>query len=63
MKVKVNKDKCIGCGNCVALSESRIFDFNEDGIAEVVANEITAEDEKLVQDAISQCPTDAIEKE
>ena len=27
MKVNVIKDKCIGCGNCVALTESQIFDF------------------------------------
>ena len=36
MKVNVIKDKCIGCGNCVALSEGQIFDFNDDGLAETI---------------------------
>ena len=30
MKVNVIKDKCIGCGNCVALTEGQIFDFNDE---------------------------------
>ena len=29
MKAKVT-DKCIGCGSCVAITESKIFDFNDD---------------------------------
>ena len=28
MKTIVENDKCIGCGNCVALTESQVFDFN-----------------------------------
>ena len=33
MKVNVIKDKCIGCGNCVALTESTVFDYNDEGFA------------------------------
>ncbi|MBQ9853796.1 MAG: ferredoxin [Bacilli bacterium] len=60
MKTKVNSEKCIGCGNCVALTESKIFDFNEEGLAEAIVETVPEEDEELVTDAKNQCPTDAI---
>jgi ferredoxin len=60
MKVNVIKDKCIGCGNCVALTESQIFDFNEDGLAEAICEEINEDMMETVKDAITQCPTEAI---
>ena len=61
MKANINQDKCIGCGNCVALTENKIFDFNDDGLATCIVKEIT-EDEDVVKEAISQCPTEAIEE-
>ena len=60
MKVKVDSNKCIGCGNCVALSESLIFDFNDEGLAEAIIEEVPADKEELAKDAKDQCPTDAI---
>ena len=60
MKVNIIKDKCIGCGNCVALTESQIFDFNDEGLAETIVNEIDENMTETVQDAIAQCPTEAI---
>jgi len=60
MKVNVIKDKCIGCGNCVALTEGQIFDFNDDGLAETIIDIIPAELEETAKDAIIQCPTEAI---
>lgn len=60
MKVNVIKDKCIGCGNCVALTEGQIFDFNDEGLAETVVSEISEDIEETVKDAITQCPTEAI---
>ena len=63
MKVNVIKDKCIGCGNCVALTEAKIFDFNDDGLAEVITDIIENDMEETVKDAINQCPTEAIVEE
>lgn len=60
MKANVIKDKCIGCGNCVALTESKIFDFNEDGLAETIVDVIDEDMTETVKDAIAQCPTEAI---
>ncbi len=62
MKAKVNQDKCIGCGNCVALTESEVFDFNDDGLAHCILEEIPSDLEEVTKDAISQCPTEAIEE-
>lgn len=63
MKVKVIEDKCIGCGNCVSVTEGKVFDFNDDGMACVVNSNIDSEVEDTVRDAIDQCPTGAIEEE
>ena len=63
MKVKVDSSKCLGCGNCVALTENSVFDFNEEGIAQVVVPEVTGELVDTVKDAIGQCPTGAIIEE
>lgn len=54
--VKVNKDKCIGCGACTAIAPE-IFDFDDDGLAKVIKNEVN-EDVKI---AAESCPTEAIE--
>ena len=62
MKVKVNQDKCIGCGNCFALSESNVFDFNDDGLAHCILDEIPEDLQEVAKDAIDQCPTSAIEE-
>lgn len=62
MKAKVNEDKCIGCGNCVALTESQVFDFNDDGLAKCIVEEVPTDLEELVTEAINECPTEAIEE-
>ena len=63
MKVKVIQDKCIGCGNCVALTESQVFDFNEEGLATSIVKEVPTDLEEITKDAIDQCPVEAIEEE
>ena len=51
MKVKVNRDNCIGCGACVAIAPNT-FDFNEDGLSTVINDELTNE----VKEAEEACP-------
>lgn len=62
MKVKVYEDRCIGCGNCVALSDSQLFDFNDAGLAECIVDEVPTDLVETAKDAIEQCPTGAIEE-
>lgn len=57
-KVKVDKEKCIGCGACVAVSPEN-FDFNEEGLSIVINDEVN---EKTIE-AIELCPVFAISKE
>lgn len=54
--VKVNQEKCIGCGACVAIDPEN-FDFNDDGISTVI-NEIASENAKEAEEA---CPVLAID--
>ena len=59
--LKINKDKCIGCGACVGTCND-IFDFGDDGLAEV-KNQPTDENKELATEALENCPTNAIEEE
>ena len=56
MKVKVNRDNCIGCGACAAIC-------SDEGISVAKVEEVKEEDKQAVQDAIDSCPTGAIETE
>ena len=38
MKVKVNKDACIGCGACAQICDE-VFELNDDGLSEVKVEE------------------------
>lgn len=58
---KINKDKCIGCGACVGTCDE-IFDFDNDNLA-TVKNQPTEENLDLANEALENCPTEAIEKE
>jgi len=53
--VKINKEKCIGCGACVSIC-SEVFEMADDGKAKVKAQKNTG----CVKEAINSCPVDAI---
>ena len=59
MKVKVDKDTCIGCGACQAICD-KVFEINDDGISEVKVKEVSEDLEQDVKDAIDSCPVSAI---
>lgn len=61
MKVKVDKDTCIGCGLCVSICPE-VFAFGEDDKAEAKAAP-SPETESSVQDAVSGCPVGAISED
>ncbi len=72
MKVKVNKDACIGCGACAQICDE-VFELNDDGLSEVKVEEENKEKDEFVsvkeelqdevRDAAESCPTGAIEIE
>lgn len=55
-KPKVDQDKCIGCGLCVAICPE-VFQLGEDGKSHVVGE---CPNEAKCQEAIGSCPTVAI---
>lgn len=67
MKVKINKEKCVMCGSCVAICPE-VFEMKDDGSVDVKAESQnvdiadTALIEKVKQ-AQAACPTMAIETE
>ena len=56
MKVSIDKNKCIGCGVCVAVCPD-VFELGEDGKSRVKVKET---DKKCVKEAKESCPTQAI---
>ncbi len=60
MKVKVNKDACIGCGACAAICD-KVFEINDEGLSEAKVEEVKEELQDEVRDAADSCPTGAIE--
>lgn len=59
MKVKVNKDACIGCGACCAICDA-IFELDEEGLSKVVKEEVKDDEKQAVRDSADSCPTGAI---
>ncbi len=60
MKVKIDKELCTGCGLCEETCPD-IFKLNEEeDIAEVIKNDYEESDEMCIEEAIENCPTEAI---
>lgn len=57
MKVRVDRDLCVGLGNCVALAPT-VFEFDDEGKA-IVLDPDTVSDDALLE-AAESCPYDAI---
>lgn len=53
----VDKNKCIGCGTCIALA-AESFKFGSEGKAEAILP--PGNKQEVIQDAIDSCPVDAI---
>jgi len=54
--VKVEKEKCIGCGACVAIAPDT-FEFDENGLSKVIDGAAPSE---AATEAIGSCPVGAI---
>jgi len=62
MKVKVNKEKCIGCGLCLNLAPE-VFELDEDNKSRLREGADLEKNEKEIKEAIQSCPVGAIEEE
>lgn len=62
MKIKIDKEKCIGCGSCVAICPD-FFELDENNKAIFKENkEESDRDDKCIEEAIEICPVQVIEK-
>ena len=57
---KIDQEKCIGCGVCVALAP-KTFRFDDNGKAEVMPE--IGDDDATVKSASDSCPVQAISVE
>lgn len=57
LRVHVDRDKCMGSGNCVYHAPD-IFDIDDENRAIVVGD--PASDEERVRHAVEECPTRAL---
>ena len=53
MKVKVNQEACIGCGACAAICDS-VFTINDEGLSELIKEEVESDEEQTVRDACEE---------
>jgi ferredoxin len=58
MKVRIDPDLCTGCGLC-SDSVPDVFKMGDD-IAEVIVAEVPSNLESAVQEAVDDCPAEAI---
>ena len=61
MKVKVNKESCIGCGACAAICED-VFEIGDDGLSQAKVDVVPEDKEDAAREAMESCPTAAIEE-
>ena len=61
MKVKVDPELCIACGACVSLVPE-VFDWDEEGKAKAVKEDVPGDRESVVKEAVETCPTEAIKE-
>jgi ferredoxin len=57
MKVKVDREKCIGCGVCAVIAP-KSFRLGEDGKSEPI--EPAGDSEAMIKNAVESCPVGAI---
>jgi ferredoxin len=58
MKVRVDPELCTGCGPCADICPE-VFEIRDD-VSTVLVNEVPAEHQDAVREAVEACPTGAI---
>ncbi|MBW6411116.1 ferredoxin [Clostridium weizhouense] len=59
MKVKVDKDTCIGCGLCPSICPE-CFDMEDDGKAGTIVSDVPKDAQDSAKEAEVSCPVNAI---
>lgn len=59
MKASIDRSGCIGCGLCATVC-GEVFQMADDGLAEVIVDEIPAGLESKAEEARDSCPVEVI---
>ncbi|CRZ16556.1 ferredoxin [Mycolicibacterium neworleansense] len=59
MKVEADRDACIASGNCVMVSDA-IFDQDDDGVVQVLLDEVPDDQLDKARQAVKLCPASAL---
>jgi ferredoxin len=59
MRIKADRDVCIGSGQCV-LTEPAVFDQDDDGIVVLLTDEPSDQTTETARTAIDLCPSHAL---
>lgn len=59
MRIKADKDVCIGSGQCV-LTEPGVFDQDDDGIVELLTDRPEGRAAEKAREAVAICPSQAL---
>jgi ferredoxin len=60
VKIKADRDVCISAGNCV-MAAGAVFDQDDDGIVEMLLDDVPADEEDNVREAVRLCPSKALQ--
>ncbi|MCU7727463.1 (4Fe-4S)-binding protein [Actinoplanes sp. KI2] len=59
MRIKADRDVCIGAGQCV-LTEPAVFEQDDDGIVVLLTDQPDDQVAEAVRDAVDLCPSHAL---
>lgn len=62
MRAFVDKEGCISCGLCVDTCPG-VFQFDENGVADVISDPISGDNEDCAVEAQENCPVSVIKVE
>ena len=62
MRIKADRDVCIGAGNCVVAAEN-VFDQDDEAMVVVLAEQPEGADANAAREAVTMCPSGALSVE
>jgi len=62
MKAKIDRDGCIGCELCTTICPA-VFQMADDGLAQVIVDEVPESEEDKAIEAQESCPVSVIKVE